>query len=299
MEAQASPLTAKIEDFLDYLQMERGASAHTVSAYRNDLFAVAQRLDSLAVRDWASLESKDLEATVEQWGPPLKTTTIQRRFSSLRTFLKYLQRSGIARNAKLPDLPGFQRRRPLPKALSTAEMERLFSNAPSSAPELRDRALFELVYGCGLRISEALSVRVGDWDRLERWVRVTGKRGKTRLVPIPEVTQAWLQSYFESARPSLQRDRSDLLILSDRGLPLLRQTAYQRLKRMLLKAGIERVAGPHALRHTYAVHLLEGGADLRAVQELLGHESIETTQVYTHLDMEAVRKAFKAAHPRA
>jgi site-specific recombinase XerD len=156
----------------------------------------------------------------------------------------------------------------------------------------------ELIYGAGLRVSEAVGLGLAELDLIEGAVRVTGKRGKTRWCPLPGGTVRWLKHYIENGRPAMLKRPSGLVILSDRGRGMCRQTAYAKLNQYARNAGIESKIGPHTLRHTYAVHLLQGGADLRAVQELLGHESIATTQVYTHLDMDQVKRAYAKAHPR-
>jgi integrase/recombinase XerD len=156
----------------------------------------------------------------------------------------------------------------------------------------------ELVYGAGLRISEAVELEFDSLDLEERAVRVTGKRGKTRRVPLPAETANWMRKYLQEGRPKLVKGASGRIFLSDTGRVLLRQTAYKLLERYARRADLPIGVSPHTLRHTYAVHLLKGGADLRAVQELLGHESIATTQVYTELDLEEVRQKYRAAHPR-
>lgn len=157
----------------------------------------------------------------------------------------------------------------------------------------------ELIYGGGLRISEAVALTRADLDLDLATVRVLGKRGKVRVVPLPQATVGWLERYLREARPALTKAPSPLVLLSDTGKPLARQRAYTVLSRYAEGAGIVTSVGPHTLRHTYAVHLVQGGADLRAVQELLGHASISTTQVYTALDMEEVRQRYDQAHPRA
>jgi integrase/recombinase XerD len=187
----------------------------------------------------------------------------------------------------------------LPKALPVAEMQALLNAPDISKPGgLRDRALMELVYGAGLRISEAISLRLDELDLDSAAIRVTGKRGKTRLVPLPSLTIPWLERYLAEARPQLVKKPVAQVFVADKGKALARQVAYNRLVRYARLAGIEKTVSPHTLRHSYAVHLLQGGADLRAVQELLGHASISTTQVYTQLDLEEVQKRYRSAHPR-
>jgi integrase/recombinase XerD len=300
MEAKRSTLVSPIEDFLDSLHVERGASAHTIDAYRNDLTQAVVFFSKLGVRQWNSMTPAQLMKYEASLGSPLARTTAQRRLSSLRSFLKFLKKEGRGPDGELPSTGGFRKAKSLPKALSLEQITALLNSPDVSTPEgLRDRALFEMVYGAGLRISEALTLPI-EWLDLDAEVlRVTGKRGKTRIVPLPSETARWVKKYIREARGKLAKKPSPLLILSDRGLPLMRQTAYKRLAAICKEAGLPAGIGPHTLRHSYAVHLLKGGADLRAVQELLGHESIATTQVYTQLDMGEVQRKYRNAHPRA
>jgi len=187
----------------------------------------------------------------------------------------------------------------MPKALGEAPMESLATQPDDSlAVGLRDRVLVELLYGSGLRVSEAVTLELPMIDLEGETVRITGKRGKTRVVPLPSETASWLRRYLSDARPLLVKRATTPVLVGDRGGVLSRQRAYQILARYAKSAGIETTLGPHTLRHTYAVHLLKGGADLRAVQELLGHESVATTQVYTLLDLDAVKARYRSAHPR-
>lgn len=299
MAMEAQGLMLEVEDFLDSLKMERGASDHTIAAYRRDLKRASQFFAKLGVERWDALPQDFAFRYQATLAPPVSTATAQRRMSSLRSFLKFLKRRGRGPDGELPSTGGFRKPKRLPKAMTFDALSALLT-APdvATAAGLRDRALMELIYGAGLRISEALGLAISDIDLLEGALRVTGKRGKTRWCPLPAGTIAWIRRYLESARPKLSRRPSALVILSDRGRPMCRQTAYAKLARYAKLAGIEGKLGPHTLRHTYAVHLLHGGADLRAVQELLGHESIATTQVYTQLDLEKVREAYEKAHPR-
>lgn len=179
------------------------------------------------------------------------------------------------------------------------QLERLLASPDLETPiGLRDRALMELVYGTGLRVSEAIGLRVEEIDLDQAAFRVTGKRGKTRWVPVPMHTTPWIQRYLIEGRPRLIKKPVAAVFLGSRGAILSRQSAYAILEHHRLNAGIESKVSPHTLRHTYAVHLIQGGADLRVVQELLGHASISTTQVYTQLDLEHVQRAYDSAHPR-
>ncbi len=293
-------LRETIDWFLDFLLVERAASEHTVGAYRRDLVQCATLLRAWGVESWASLRHEHVLRYEATLGPPLARSSAQRKMSSLRSLLKFLKKRGVGPAMDLPSTGGFKKKKPLPKALPLERVEALL-NAPDLATPtgLRDRTLLELIYGAGLRISEAVELPLSELDLEGGAVRVTGKRGKTRWVPLPGLTKAWIERYLADGRPRLLKEPSGLLILSDRGKPMRRQTAANRLGRYASLAGLPESVSPHTLRHSYAVHLLEGGADLRAVQELLGHESIATTQVYTQLDMREVQRKYRAAHPRS
>jgi integrase/recombinase XerD len=300
METQAGPLAEPIDWFLDYLKVEKGASPHTVSAYKNDLALAGDYFERVGLTRWIDLDEPRMAQYETSLGVGIAQSTAQRRLSSLRSFLKFLKRRGVGPTADLPSTGGFKKKKALPKALDADQMTAMLEAADPSTPVgLRDRVLMELTYGAGLRVSEAVGLRMDEIDLEQGALRVTGKRGKTRWIPLPSQTLAWLKNYLVSGRPGLVGKPSSLVILSDRGLPLLRQTAYKKMELYAHRAGIEAGVSPHVLRHTYAVHLLKGGADLRAVQELLGHESIATTQVYTQLDLDEVKKRYRAAHPRA
>ncbi len=297
METQA--LIEPVEAFLDHLRVERGASEHTVSAYRNDLGQAASFLLGIDVRTWDAVNAEATFRYLATLGPPLAVSTAQRRMSALRSLLKYLKRRHHGPEGDLPSTGGFRKPKRLPKALSASALNGLLAAPDRATPQgIRDIALMELIYGAGLRVSEATGLTLAELDLIEGSVRVTGKRGKTRWCPLPSGTVAALRAYLETGRPLLAKRPSGLVLLSDRGRAMCRQVVYSRLGHYARLSGIEEKVGPHTLRHTYAVHLLKGGADLRAVQELLGHESIATTQVYTQLDLAQVKKAYDSAHPR-
>lgn len=298
MEAKTG-LENAIVDFLDHLHVERGASSHTLAAYRNDLNRAAEFFADHGIDDWQSIDGELQLRYQASLKPPIAPSTVQRKLSSLRSLLKYLKARGRGPKSDLPSTGGIRKPKTLPKALTMAELKALLE-APdlSKASGIRDRAIMELIYGGGLRVSEVVDLRMEQLDLDSASLTVTGKREKTRWVPLPAETVQWLERYLRDARPRLLVRASALVMLSERGLPLRRQTVFLRLQRYAQLAGLQHSIGPHTLRHTYAVHLLKGGADLRAVQELLGHESIATTQVYTHLDIEEVARKYREAHPR-
>lgn len=291
-------LNEEIEWFIDHLKVERGASPHTQEAYNGDLAKAAEFFFARGLRAWTEVDAPAIFAYESSLGPPLARTTALRRVSSLRSFLKFLKRNNRGPKADLPATGGFKKPKTLPKALSHEQMRGMLDMPDLGKPSgLRDRALMELIYGAGLRVSEAVTLPVSQVLLEERIIRVTGKRDKTRQIPLPEGIIPSLAKYADEGRPKLMKRASGRFLLSDRGKNLLRQTAYDILAGYAKLAGLEHV-GPHTLRHTYAVHMLKGGADLRAVQELLGHESVATTQIYTQLDLEEVRAKYQAAHPR-
>lgn len=199
----------------------------------------------------------------------------------------------------LPSAAGIRLPKRVPKALTSEVLERLLNSPDISTPiGVRDRTLMEVVYGTGLRASEAIGLRVSEIDLDQAAFRVTGKRGKTRWVPLPMHTSPWIERYLNEARPQLVKGQVAQVFVGSRGKALSRQSAYAILDHHRLNAGITAPVSPHTLRHTYAVHLIQGGADLRVVQELLGHASISTTQVYTQLDLEHVQRIYDSAHPR-
>jgi integrase/recombinase XerD len=299
LEAKSDALSEDLAGFLDHLRSGRGASDHTIDAYRRDLNRAADVLRTEGVGRWETAEPRHLAAFEASLSGEARSTAM-RRLSALRSLLKYLRRQGANLAADLPATGGHRKAKTLPKALSYAQLTTMLDGPDLETPSgLRDRALMELIYGGGLRISEAVGLPRADLDLDIAAVRVVGKRGKVRVIPLPEATLAWVERYLREARPLLAKAPSPLVLLSDTGKPLARQRAYTVLARYAEAAGIAVSVGPHTLRHTYAVHLVQGGADLRVVQELLGHSSISTTQVYTALDMEEVRQRYDKAHPRA
>jgi len=298
-------LDRAIDDYLAYLRVERGLSPATIRAYRGDLDDYAASRGSGA--EWAAgpeAAQRYLAARARRGrprDPGLAPTSLRRRAASIRGFYRFAFGEGVigidvAAHLDLPRQP-----RLLPETLTVAEVEALLE----AAPDLRGRALLELLYAAGLRVSEGLGLDREDLSTDGGFVRVIGKGDKERLVPVGDIALDWLARWMTEERPTLlalhhvEPARGGPLFLGDRGRRLARQQAFQIVRAAARRAGLPESVSPHTLRHSFATHLLEGGADLRIVQELLGHASISTTQLYTHLTGERVREVYARAHPRA
>ncbi len=305
-----------VEDYLTHLRVERGLSQATIRAYRADLadFAASRgvsrswdRTPDVAVGYLAARTRRG-----RPHDPGLAPTSLRRRAAALKGFYRFAYGEGhigldVAAHLDLP-----RQSRLLPETLAVDEVERLLEAAggddpdePTHARRVRDRALLELLYAAGLRISEAIGLDREHLSTDGGFVRVIGKGDRERLVPIGDVALDWLDRWIEGPRGSLLAvghvapERGGPLFLGDRGRRLARQQAWAAVKGAAERAGLGSRVSPHTLRHSFATHLLEGGADLRIVQELLGHASISTTQLYTHLTGERIRDVYGRAHPRA
>lgn len=288
-----------IEEFLADLQLRRGASLHTVENYRRDLAALCEWLQPQGVSAWRDLT----RAQVRRWiawmhGEGYAPASISRKLSALRSLFRYLVRENRVETSPLLLVPTPKGRRTLPAVLSVEEIERLLAAPDGTTPlGLRDRCLFEVLYATGLRVSELLSLRLGQIDWGLRSMRVMGKGSKERIVLLGDLAVDALERYVHGGRPQLDRgEGGDALFLSHLGTALSVRGFHLVLQTHLAAAGITRHVTPHTLRHSFATHLLEGGADLRTVQELLGHASVSTTQVYTHVSEGYLREVYSRAH---
>ncbi len=305
--AAARPdLGAAIQSYLLHLRVERGLSPATLKAYAGDLagFARAQGVEA----GWAA-SAEPATRYLARSAASLRPTSLRRRAASVRGFYRFAYGDELIATdiAARIDLPRQVRR--LPETLDVGETERLLDAASGSLPDepvrIRDRALLELLYAAGLRISEALNLDADDLSLAGGFVRVIGKGDRERLVPVGEVALDWLDRYFAAVRPGwlalhhVEPVHGGPVFLSAHGRRLGRQQAWAIVRRAASDAGLPERVTPHTLRHSFATHLLEGGADLRVVQELLGHASISTTQLYTHLTGERIRDVYARAHPRA
>jgi len=294
--------------------VERAAAGNTIAAYRRDLQRYAQALAAAGHTDLESVHERDVAAYLatlregDAEHPPLSAASAARAVSAVRGLHRFAAREGlttadVAREVRPPALP-----LRLPKALTVDEVRRLLDAAAGSEDSvlaLRDAALLEFLYGTGARVSEAVGCSVDDLDLTDGTVLLRGKGGHSRLVPVGSYARAAVEAYLVRARPALlahqrsARRDSHTLFRNARGAPLTRQGAWEILRRVAARAGLERRISPHALRHSFATHLLDGGADIRVVQELLGHSSVTTTQVYTLVTVQRLREVYATTHPRA
>jgi integrase/recombinase XerD len=289
------------ESFTRYLASERQMSLNTVAAYRRDL---ARFFQWLAGRGLATLTTSDL-ADYPAWltDQGLASTSVARHVVSLKSFFRYLVLEGVLNENQAALVASQKLWRRVPKVLSAAEVDRLLT-APLAGEPLwrRDRAILELLYATGARVSEVSNLRLRDVHLAERFCLCHGKGDKERMVPMGVSAQQMVAAYLERERPKLAKRRdpeSEFLFLSSRGSRLGRERIWELLKKSSRLAGVSAKISPHSLRHSFATHLLAGGADIRHVQELLGHASIATTQLYTHVDASKLKKVHTAFHPRA
>ena len=295
--------------YLEHLTVERGLADNTLAAYRRDLERYVGFLGARRIEDLSDVDAKTIRAFIASVsasthgpdGEPYRATTVSRMLSTVRTFHRFALREGLVTDDPTAGVVRPRLPRALPHPLTVAEVTAIVE-APGDATPVatRDRAILELLYGAGLRISELVGLDVDDLDLDDAAVRVLGKGSKERLVPIGRMARDAVAAYLTRGRPALATGRSRAaLFLNTRGGRLTRQSCSRLLDAHRTRAGITRVVTPHDLRHSFATHLLEGGADVRVVQELLGHASVATTQVYTLVTTEHLRAAYYTAHPRA
>jgi len=311
-----SPVRAQIERFIDHLTVERGLSPNTLAAYRRDLARYGSFLEERGIDDGAEADEAAVSAFVAWLSSarhtgggrgsdaeprPYRTSSVARALAAVRSFHRFLVAEGDAERD-----PGSGAVRPrgpraLPRPLSVDEVARILEAPGGQEPAaLRDRAILETMYGAGLRVSEVVGLDVDDMDLDEGSVRVLGKGSKERLVPVGRPARSAVAAYLTAGRPALASARSrGALFLNVRGGRLTRQGCARVLRAAATRAGVRKRVTPHTLRHSFATHLLEGGADVRVVQELLGHASVATTQIYTLVTEQHLREVYFTAHPRA
>jgi integrase/recombinase XerD len=292
------PLTRVIESFLGFCRVEKGLAANTISSYRIDL----KKLNESIGKPAGDVQQADLSQHVESlYKAGLAARSVARHITTLRNFFRFLMQEDVVQADPTEFLASPKQWTTLPKFLNREELDQLLAAPPlDAAAGIRDRAMFELLYATGLRVSELCGLPLMAVEREMGVLKVTGKGNKQRMVPFGESAGQALDQYLRDGRPGLLKGRaSRFLFVTARGGPMARQSFWRLLRGYGLKAGIRRRLTPHVIRHSFATHLVEGGADLRSVQIMLGHADISTTQVYTHVAQRRLRETIEQHHPRA
>jgi len=292
-----------LQQYLNYLKFEKNLSDNSVSSYKNDLDRYLNYLKTQKINRPEYIQSRHIRRLLQLLSElGLSPSTLARNLSSIRSFHVFLISEDLLKTDPSEHIDGPKLRRHLPSVLTFSEIEQICNCiAIDNFLGLRDRAMIEVLYACGLRISELLTLLLREIYFKEEFIRILGKGSKERLVPISDRALIWVKKYSELSRPLLDKyQRSHgIAFLNIRGSMMSRMGFWKNLNRYITKSGIRKKIHPHTFRHSFATHLLEGGADLRAVQEMLGHVDISTTQIYTHLDRSYLQQEYKDYHPRA
>lgn len=296
-------MTDYLQQYLNYLRFEKNLSDNSVSSYENDLERYINYLSTQKINRPEYIQSKHIRRLLQLLSElGLSTSTLARNLSSIRSFHLFLISEDLIKSDPSEHVDGPKLRRHLPSVLTFDEIELLCLNISIDDPlGLRNRAMIEVLYASGLRISELLTLLLREIYFKEEFIRILGKGSKQRLVPISIRALNWVKKYLELSRPVLDKHQrsSGAAFLSIRGTIMSRMGFWKILQKYIRESGIRKKIHPHTFRHSFATHLLEGGADLRAVQEMLGHSDISTTQIYTHLDRSYLQQEYKDYHPRA
>ncbi|MCB0327885.1 MAG: site-specific tyrosine recombinase XerD [Bdellovibrionales bacterium] len=296
-------MTAKIlDEFLFELRVEKKLSNNTLENYHRDLRCFLDHLAQEKKQDLNQLSRVDLETYISFLrNKGLAFRSIARHKSTLQSFFLFCQRRGICKENKSSFLPRARMHEKLPQFLHLQEIEAMFDRPNLEKPlGVRDRCILELLYATGIRVSELTCAKTTDFDLQESFIRVTGKGNKTRLVPFGEESQHWIERYIKESRPTLLKEKvTKFFFVSQQSKAMSRQSIWNLIKKYSRMAGLSISPSPHTLRHSFATHMLEAGADLRSLQEMLGHASIATVEIYTHLSQDHIKTVFDTYHPRA
>jgi integrase/recombinase XerD len=291
-----------LKEYLTTLKLERNLSGNTVSSYKNDISSLLGFLKTLDITDPSRVSKKELNSFFSSLNKTgLSSNSAARYYSSIKGFFRYLFIQNYIKENPMEKVSSPKLKKGLPLVLSVTEVDSILSSPDTSnVLGLRDKALLELLYACGVRVSELLGLKVSDLFFNEEMIRVFGKGSKERLVPVGRSAVEWVKKYLIKSRPMLEKKykSENFLFLNKKGTKLSRMGIWKIVDRYVKDAGIKKEVHPHTFRHSFATHLLEGGADLRAVQEMLGHADISTTQIYTHIDREYIKQMHKDFHPR-
>ncbi len=288
----------QLADFLVYMEKVRGSSAHTLSAYKRDL---EEYLDYLDERQLSLNSTESVRSFLGQlFRKGFARSTMARKISSVKSFCRYLVREGVLETNPCDSIPTPRAPKNNPRFLSLEEITALLDGAAGDRPiDLRDLAIWELFYSSGVRVSELAGTNTGDWDQEGQLIRIRGKGNKTRIVPLGEKASARLQKYLKASGRWPAAGENAPIFLNRQGGRLSVRGIQKRLETRLRDCGLDTRISPHVIRHTFATHLLDSGADLRAIQEMLGHESLQTTQRYTHVTLDRLLEVYDRSHPRS
>jgi integrase/recombinase XerD len=289
----------KIDAFLSHISVEKGLSQNTVQSYYYDLRQFMEFCVGEGMKDFSEVSTESVVKFLKAHAD-MERRSLARKTVTLRMFFKFLHEEGLLKENPVRLLESQKTSMILPDVMSRDEVEQLISSIPTDElQDIRDKVILELMYSCGLRASEVITLRVSDIDLEDELVRIYGKGSKERIVPINQTARRMLADYLRLCRPKFLKAKPyDEVFLTFQGKPMSRVSLWKIIKKRAAGAGLKKEIHPHTLRHSFATHLLEGGADLRSVQEMLGHANISTTQIYTHMDMTHLKSAHKTYHPR-
>lgn len=283
-----------IEEFIDYLRFEKKYSENTISSYKRDL----NKTNTYIKKDFAKLNKKDIQNYIQKISKSKNASSVSRSISTLKSFYKFLELNKYTNKTPLTTITNPKTVKKLPKILSEEEIEKLLDINLKTDFDYRNKAMLELMYSSGLRVSELINLNVNDIDLSNASVRIFGKGSKERIIPLNDYAIDALNNYILTHRRSLfKHGESNYLFLNNHGNKMTRQGFFKILEKIAKEKGIKSELSPHTLRHSFATHLLKHGADLRSIQELLGHSDISTTQIYTHITSERLQKNYEEFHP--
>jgi integrase/recombinase XerD len=284
----------EIYDYMNYLIIERQLSFNTIDAYKRDLYSFFNYVN----KGYKQVDKKDIINYISSLD--INPKSINRHIVTLKNYFNFLEKNSMISINPMEDIGGLKVKKSIPRVLSEEDIDKLLDINPKNVFEYRNKAMLELMYSSGLRVSELLNLNVNDIDFDMNIVRIFGKGSKERIMPINEIATSYLYEYINIYRKTLLKNKvNDILFLNSRGESLSRQGFFKILKEIAREKGIKKELSPHTLRHSFATHLLNHGADLRSIQTMLGHENIETTQIYTHVSNNMVKEEYESAHPRS
>ena len=285
-----------IDDYINYITLERQLSNNTIDGYKRDLIDFFKYIQ----KDYRSITTNDINKYIMSLNNKIDSKSINRHIVSIRNYFKYLLKLELISNNPCDNITGQKTNKTLPKALTEEEIDKLLDIKLENAIDYRTKAMLELMYSSGLRVSELLTLEINSIDFDDSIVRIFGKGSKERIVPIDEIALNYLYEYVNLYRNSLLKNKiSNLLFLNSRGEKLSRQGFFKIIKELAREKGIKKDISPHTLRHSFATHLLNNGADLRSIQTMLGHENIKTTEIYTHVTNNYIKESYDEYHPRS